>query len=77
MSTLAFHTSLYDRDAVLETRDAFGHLATIDVDEADEHCLSVTFAAIDERVADRLVDAFANHALAMTIQRHKAGGPLS
>ncbi len=67
-----FSRSLYRDDAIDAAAAAYGELATISVETlADDIVVSVS--DIDERVADRLVDAFCNHALFETASRSRVG----
>ena len=66
-----FSRSLYRQEALEATIAAFGKLATFELNsESGDHMLAIS--DMDERVADRLVDALCNHALAETIRLERA-----
>jgi len=66
--SLQFSRSLYDKGAVDAAALAFAALASFEVTSEDDE-IHVSVSEIDERVADRLVDAFCNHALYETVMR--------
>jgi len=72
--TVRFHRSLYDVDALEAAADAYRPLATITL-HVSEHDVRAEIDDIDERVADRLVDAFCNHALFTTIGQRRQVAP--
>lgn len=65
-----FHRSLYDVAAIEAAAQAYEPLANITL-HVSEHDVRADIADIDERVADRLVDAFCNHALFTTISQRR------
>ena len=68
---IEFHRQIYRDDAVAAAVAAYGHLAELTCVET-ENMLIVEVANPDERVADRLVDALANHVLYETVARTRA-----
>lgn len=76
VSVLSFSRSLYDKEAIDAAAEAFKALATFQVSAADD-AITVSVSEIDARVADRLTDAFCNHALYETVARARAVEELS
>ena len=72
--SVRFSRSLYRQEAIEAAVAAYGALAQLAL-EVHENDFTVSIDNIDERVADRLVDAFCNHALYETarLERHVEG----
>lgn len=67
--TICLHGSLYDLSAVQELVGQYGGVARISVESGD-HSVTLSFADVDEDVADVVVDHFCNHALVETVRRN-------
>lgn len=71
---IRFSRSLYRQDAIESAITAYGALATLSL-EVGPSDFRVQVSDIDERVVDRLEDAFCNHCLFETarLERHVEG----
>lgn len=70
--SLRFHRSLYPFDAVRRAAQRFGGVARVRVEETDADTL-VLLGELPERLAERLPDELANHALYEAILARRAG----
>lgn len=68
---LTLHRSLYRPEAIRASAAAFAGLARVEVVQEEEET-RINFHDVDPDVADSLIDAFANHALAETVRLHRA-----
>jgi hypothetical protein len=68
---LDFSHSLYNKEAIDATRDAYSGLLSVTLSH-DENNSHASFDSDDEN-GPMLVDAFCNHALFLTIQRFRDG----
>jgi len=64
---LRFHRSLYAPEAVARAAERFGGLVGAITVDTHPHDVTVTLVDIPERLAGRLPDELANHALFETI----------
>ena len=70
MHKLLFHRDLYSLQAIEEVQELYSHLATIQISSEGEDII-VNLTDVHPGLADKLMDAFANHALHATIVHHQ------
>ncbi len=71
VEVVRFARDLYSPAGVQAAVDAYGELATFEVELKDDEIV-VSISEPDPDIADALVDEFLNHALHETITRHRA-----